>query len=186
MTKKDLLVDRSDPVLRDKAALVPIDEIQSKKVRDVIKKMKEAMHAEEDGVAIAAPQIGESFRIFVVNGEALASHRGKSSADAGTKRAEDLVFINPELVKLSKKKSLMEEGCLSLRWLYGKVRRSEKATIKAYGEKGEKITKGASGLLAQIYQHEMDHLDGKLFIDKAKDIIDLPPPPALGQEDVTL
>ena len=64
----------------------------------------------------------------------------------------------------------MEEGCLSVRWLYGKVRRSSKATINAYDEHGKKIVRGASGLLAQIFQHECDHLDGTLFIDKAKEL----------------
>ena len=69
----------------------------------------------------------------------------------------------------------MEEGCLSVRYLYGKIRRSKKITMKAYNENGKIFQRGASGLLAQIFQHENDHLDGKLFIDKAKDIEDLPP-----------
>src|SRR3989344_1220115 len=87
--------------------------------------MKEALHAEEDGVALAAPQIGESLRIFIVNGEMLVSKQAKKT---------DLVFINPELIKTSKKKKRVEEGCLSLRSLYGQLKRSEKVTIKAYDE----------------------------------------------------
>ena len=63
-----------------------------------------------------------------------------------------------------------EEGCLSVRWLYGKVVRSSRVTLHAYSEKGEKIERGASGLLAQIFQHEVDHLNGILFIDKAKEV----------------
>ena len=69
----------------------------------------------------------------------------------------------------------MEEGCLSVRWLYGKVERSKKIKIRAYDEKGERFEVGVSGLLAQIYQHEIDHLHGILFIDKANTIEDLPP-----------
>ena len=69
----------------------------------------------------------------------------------------------------------MEEGCLSVRWKYGKVMRSEKATITAYDENGKKFSRGATGLIAQIFQHETDHLDGVLFIDKADNIVDLPP-----------
>jgi peptide deformylase len=69
----------------------------------------------------------------------------------------------------------MEEGCLSVRYLYGKVRRSKKATIEAYNEHGKKFTAGASGILAQIFQHETDHLNGILFIDKAKQIEEILP-----------
>jgi peptide deformylase len=64
----------------------------------------------------------------------------------------------------------MAEGCLSVRPLYGKVRRATKATMEAYDENGKKFTKSGSGLLAHIFQHETDHLDGILFIDKARDI----------------
>ena len=64
----------------------------------------------------------------------------------------------------------MPEGCLSVRPLYGKTFRSTKATITAYNKNGKKFTRGASGLLAQIFQHETDHLNGILFIDHAKDI----------------
>jgi peptide deformylase len=64
----------------------------------------------------------------------------------------------------------MEEGCLSVRWLYGKVPRSTRASITALNEKGEKISRGASGLLAQIFQHECDHLNGILFTDKADEV----------------
>ena len=69
----------------------------------------------------------------------------------------------------------MEEGCLSVRWLYGKVRRSQKTLIKAYDENGKLFTMGGSGLLSQAFQHETDHLNGILFIDKAKDLKDVPP-----------
>ena len=64
----------------------------------------------------------------------------------------------------------MEEGCLSVRWLYGKVKRSVRVTLSAQDDTGKKIERGASGLLAQIFQHEVDHLDGVLFIDKASDV----------------
>ena len=69
----------------------------------------------------------------------------------------------------------MTEGCLSVRYLYGKIRRASRATITAYDENGQKIERGASGLLAQIFQHEVDHLNGILFTDHAKDLRDIPP-----------
>ncbi len=72
---------------------------------------------------------------------------------------------------------MLEEGCLSVRYLYGKVSRGKKATVVAYDEKGQKFERGGTGLLAQIFQHEVDHLNGILFIDKAKYLEDMPPHP---------
>lgn len=87
-----------------------------------------------------------------------------------------MVFINPVIVKESREKRWMEgEGCLSVRWIYGKVRRSTKVTLKAHNERGELVERGAGGLLAHIFQHEVDHLNGILFIDKAKDLEEIRP-----------
>src|SRR3989344_3605974 len=173
MTKTKIL-QRDAPVLREMAKSVPIKDIKSKKIRAILAQMKEALHGEEDGVAIAAPQIGESLRIFIVSGKALAWSNKTKKFDK-KKELDDLVFINPEIIKTSKKKKKVEEGCLSIRWLYGQVKRSEKVTIRAYGETGKQFERGASGLLAQIFQHEMDHLDGILFIDKAENLREIPP-----------
>ena len=160
------IVQKEDPVLREKAAALAPEDIRSGRIRRIIADMKEALAREKDGVALAAPQIGVPLRIFIVSGhifdpEALAR-------DDKSGEYEDLVFINPEIVKESKKKVPMEEGCLSVRGVYGQVRRAEKVTIDAYNERGEKIRRGASGLLAQIFQHEIDHLNGILFTDKTK------------------
>ena len=156
------LVERNDPVLRAIAAEVPLKDISSKKMQVVINKMKEALHAEDDGVAIAAPQVGVPLQIFIV--------RGSNSTTR-----QDRIFFNPKITKASRKKNKVEEGCLSLRYLYGQVLRHDKVTIEAYDEGGKKIMVGASGLLAQIFQHEIDHLKGVLFIDKAEDVKNVPP-----------
>ena len=144
--------------------------------------MSASLRAQDDGVAIAAPQVGHSLRIFVVSGkifsEDFAINRterllGVGEADnvkVPKKKDKDLVFINPKISKLSRDKDWMPEGCLSVRWLYGQTFRSKKATVTAYDENGKKFVRGASGLLAQIFQHETDHLNGILFIDHAKDI----------------
>jgi peptide deformylase len=79
-------------------------------------------------------------------------------------------FINPEIIKSSKKSSFLEEGCLSLPNIYGEVERPEKIIFKAINSDGKKIKLKAFGLLARVIQHEIDHLDGILFIDKAKNI----------------
>lgn len=165
------IVQKDSPILRQVAKDVPLKEIKAKKIQSTLAAMKKAVHNEEDGVAIAAPQIGESLRIFVVAGRAEAIQK----KDKDTKSYPDLVFINPQIVKLSKKKTQMEEGCLSVRWLYGQVERSERVTLRAYDENGKRVERGASGLLAQIFQHEVDHLNGILFIDKATNLEDIPP-----------
>jgi peptide deformylase len=173
---KTSIVQQTNPILRETAAPVALKDIGSKKVEMVIKKMQKSLHEEDDGVAIAAPQIAVGMRIFVVSGSILKTLNRKTRPKA--EKDEDMpdeVYINPEMIRISKKKKLMDEGCLSVRWLYGQVERAEKVTIRAYTREGKKIEKGASGLLAQIFQHEMDHLDGVLFIDKAKNVVDRPP-----------
>ncbi len=159
------IVQQKDPVLRKKAEPVKLSMLGTPEMEKIYKDMATAMATQRDGVAIAAPQIGVSLQLFMVSGEVLAK------ADKNyTGETSNLIFINPKLTKLSRKKDLLEEGCLSVRWLYGKVSRSVRATITAINEKGEKIERGASGLLAQIFQHETDHLNGTLFIDKAEEI----------------
>ena len=159
------IVQRDAPILRQKAKAVKPEDIGSAHLNKIIADMKTAVRSQKDGIAIAAPQIGESLRIFVVNG-ALLKQADKTYKGDGT----DLVFINPEITKRSRDKKEVEEGCLSVRWLYGKIARSTRVTLKALDENGEKIERGASGLLAQIFQHETDHLAGTLFIDKAREI----------------
>jgi len=175
------IVQKDNPVLRQKAESVKLEEISSKKIQGTIADMKEALSAEEDGVGLAAPQIGIPLRIFIVSRRAFLFTEEKSAEDTletATPPAKytDLVFINPELVKKSKKTIKLSEGCLSVRWIYGNVKRSTNATIIAYDETGKKVTRGAGGLLAQIFQHELDHLEGTLFIDKATDMEEVLPP----------
>ncbi|MDQ5893154.1 MAG: peptide deformylase [Patescibacteria group bacterium] len=164
------IVQDGDSVLRECAQTVPLKDISSVKIQKVISDMKKAMDSQKDGVAIAAPQIGVPLRIFVVS-DKIMKEADKEYKSIG----RDLVFINPEITKLSRDKHEVEEGCLSVRWKYGKVSRSIKATVSGYNELGEKVVRGASGLLAQVFQHETDHLDGVLFIDKAFDVQDIPP-----------
>lgn len=156
--------------LRKEAFSVKKEEIGSKKLAKIISDMKKALSSQDDGVAIAAPQIGVSLRIFVVSGKAFAINNGE---DENSDSYKDMVFINPKIEKFSRKKEAMDEGCLSVRGKYGKVKRSEKTIITALDENGKKFKYGGSGLLSQIFQHETDHLDGILFIDKATDIENL-------------
>jgi peptide deformylase len=153
------IVQKGDSVLREKAAEVMVDEITSTPVQETLKNMHAALASTKDGVALAAPQIGISQRIFVIAPKAYNNYTN-----------QPLVFINPTIIKRSKNKTWVEEGCLSVRWWYGKTHRSKQATVEAYNEHGEKFQLGGSGLIAQIFQHEIDHLDGILFDDHAKDL----------------
>ncbi len=159
------ILQRDKKVLRQTAEDVNPKDIGSEKLDKIISNMKTALKSQPDGIAIAAPQIGVSLRIFIVSGSLL-----KEADKTYTGDGSDLIFINPKITKLSREKKDVEEGCLSVRWLYGMVPRSIKATIHAIDEKGKKIERGASGILAQIFQHEVDHLDGILFTDKASEL----------------
>ena len=158
------IIQSPHKILRSISKEVIKEEIQSEKIKKVILDMKNALHKEDDGVAIAAPQIDVPLRIFIV-----------SKKVDQKKYEDDLIFINPTITKLSKKKEAMSEGCLSVRWKYGLVKRSTTATVKALNEKGNEFVMSAKGLMAQIFQHEVDHLNGVLFIDKATNVEDLPP-----------
>jgi peptide deformylase len=179
------IVQKDDAVLRKVSKEVPIELIGGRKINTIVSRMSKALENEEDGVAIAAPQIGESLRIFVVSKrifEILEEERRirnrtqlKVKDSQKKQKYNDLIFINPEILKTSKKLIELEEGCLSVRWLYGKVKRPEKTLVKAYDRDGKLFTLGGSGLLSQIFHHEIDHLNGILFIDKAKEVKNLPP-----------
>jgi peptide deformylase len=173
-----------NPILRQKAEPLWPSEITSKKAHELIQEMKDLLSKEPYGVALAAPQIGEPMRLFIVSGKAIARDARNAPDENDTDDPEeepeeeelpsipDQVFINPELIKLSRGRTGKHEGCLSIRGKWGIVPRAEKATIRALDEEGRPFTRGASGFLAHVFQHEMDHLDGILYIDKATELYD--------------
>lgn len=172
------IVQSGDPVLRAHAASVAPEEFGTNAFEDILARMEAALEGEDDGVAIAAPQIGVSKRIFIVSRRAfmLDEHGEELPLSPSERKAlTNMVFINPEITKLSRRKHWLPEGCLSVRWLYGKTHRSDKAAVRAQDRTGKVFTYGGSGLVAQIFQHETDHLNGVLFIDIAKNIEELPP-----------
>ncbi|HUD02503.1 MAG TPA: peptide deformylase [Candidatus Paceibacterota bacterium] len=168
---KDPIVQAGALVLRQKAKPVAKKDITSPAIKKIIAHMKKALSKEDFGVAIAAPQIGEALRIFVIAGKAFLTDEDKKAFEedehADRDVPPDLVFINPELTRLSRKQKEMSEGCLSVRGKYGTVMRHEKATIKAFDETGKAFIYHGSGLIGHIFQHEYDHLDGILYTDKA-------------------
>ena len=165
------IVVQDNPILAQRAASVSPEEITSTRIRNMIAHMKAQLATEPLGVAIAAPQIGESLRIFVVSGKALSRNKGEN-----TPIQPDRTFINPEVLKTSRKKKELHEGCLSVKsdkqstLIWGMVKRADKIKIRAYDEHGALAEHSATGFLAQIFQHEIDHLEGILYTAKAERI----------------
>jgi len=165
------------------AEIVPPEDITSSKIQKVVSDMKKVLASEKYGAALAGPQIGIPLRIFVVSGRILKRPEITRDNETDKNENEDIeekedtknlppeqVYINPTIIKSSRKRVPMDEGCLSVRGVYGYVQRYRQATVEAYDEQGVKFTRGASGLLAQVFQHEIDHLDGILFTDRAEDL----------------
>lgn len=178
---RDIIPKDENPLLRQKAEPLAACEIASKKTQDLLQEMKSLLAKEPYGVALAAPQVGEPIRLFIVAGKALARDSHSNEEDMLEEEEieseeaaalPDQVYINPELIKISRKKTDKHEGCLSVRGKWGIVPRAEKATIRAYDEEGREFVRGASGFLAHVFQHEMDHLEGILYIDKATELYD--------------
>ncbi len=179
-TQERIIVPEKDnPALRKIAREIPVSEIGGKHIQKLIAEMKALLAREEYGVALAASQVGEPIRLFIISGRALArggrnapDEFSEASAKEDIKPLPDQVYINPLLVKVSRTKTGKHEGCLSIRGKWGVVARAEKATVRAYDEAGRVFTRGASGFLAHVFQHEMDHLEGILYTDKTTKIYD--------------
>jgi peptide deformylase len=139
-------------ILRRQSAEAAVSDMRAGKYDGLVVDMIGLMN-QKDGLGIAAPQVGESVRIIVINDE-----------------HGPLVLFNPEIERLSWRKKGDEEGCLSLPGVFGLVKRSVKVTVRAQNRNGEEIKFKAMNLFARVIQHEVDHLNGILFIDKAQKI----------------
>lgn len=159
------IIQTDNQILRKTAKEVSTEKITSSEIQKILSDMKKTLSKEKVGVALAAPQINIPLRIFIVSGKIF-----KNIEDENAPIPSDLIFINPTITKISKDKKLIEEGCLSIRSQYGKIKRSKKVTVRAYDENGKMFERGGSGMLAQIFQHEIDHLNGILFTDNAKEL----------------
>ncbi|MBU1292763.1 peptide deformylase [Patescibacteria group bacterium] len=164
------IVQNGDPVLRQVAPLLPEELFGTPELKKILQSMEDALDVQPDGVALAAPQIGISYRIFIVRYDRIVP---RDSEDDPELPPDVGVYINPEFVRTSQRRIEMDEGCLSVRKIYGKTRRHERATVRARTENGTSFERGGGGILAQIFQHENDHLDGILFIDHATDLIEI-------------
>lgn len=168
------IVQEGAPVLRETALSVPKEMFGSKELENLVSDMAEALDAEPEGVALAAPQVGVSLRLFIVRKDrTLPPHEPTANGEPVPRTAEVDVYINPEITKSSRKRTRADEGCLSVRGLYGTTTPHEQVTVRAQNVDGSYFTRGAGGLLAQIFEHEVNHLNGILFIDHAEHVIEL-------------
>ena len=140
------IVKLGEDSLRQKS--VPVEEVNDE-IRQLAEDMFETM-IEAEGVGLAAPQVGRNIRMFVL------------IADDDVRR----VFINPQIIKTSSEVGDYDEGCLSIPQVYETITRPLAVTVQALNEKGRPFTLDADGLLARIIQHEYDHLEGILYIDR--------------------
>ncbi len=171
------IVQDGAPVLRETAAPVPEELFGSAELMRLIASMEESLDHEPEGVALAAPQIGVSYRLFIVRNDRSLPSPVQTSESSPRLTAEVAVYINPKIIKTSRKRAQAEEGCLSVRGVYGTTRRHERVTVRARRPDGSSFERGAGGLMAQIFEHEMDHLNGILFIDHAENLVHIPHEP---------
>ena len=142
-----------DPVLRQKAKRVrDIDDSINRLIDDMI----ETMHAEPGRAGLAAPQVGVPLRVIIID----------------QPEAEDIVIINPEIVR-RKGERILDEGCLSFPGYFGQVTRAEKVTVKGRDRTWKEVRIRADGLLAQVLEHEIDHLNGTLYVDHLESMDEL-------------
>lgn len=187
MTLRTLdIIQIPNKILRQTAEEIKMSDIPTPRIQNIIQNMKNTLKNTPDGVGLAAPQVGESLRLFIVSDEAEEIDRAEERYEKAEQRKNEepregkpypvrewnyYVFINPTIKNISKSKNEGAEGCLSVRGTYGMVKRKDKITVEAYNETGKKFTRGASRFFARVIQHELDHLDGVLFIDKVEKYI---------------
>ena len=184
------VVKLPEKILRAKARDILVADIMKPRVQELLTRMKVTLKQTPDGVGLAAPQVGESLRIFIVSDETeeidrVEREREKDKAlrqkpdEDPDKKSYEVrewhyyVFINPVVKNISRKKIDGAEGCLSVPKKFGIVPRHEKITVSAYDEHGKKFTRGASRFFARVLQHELDHLNGTLFVDKVSEWLDI-------------
>ena len=146
---------KDEKFLRNKTVPFDFSKYGKKEINTLIAEMRRSMK-DADGIGLSANQIGLNIRVFVAQVQ---------DKDGSMKFYS---VFNPQLDSSSKDTVPYEEGCLSVPGLFGSVERPEKISITCQDKSGKKIKMKAWGLLARVFQHEIDHLDGKLFIDRTK------------------
>ncbi|WP_158751912.1 peptide deformylase [Acidobacterium sp. S8] len=163
------IVQVGDPVLRTKARPLTKEEIRSALIRELIADMRETMHA-APGVGLAAPQVGQSLQLAVIEDKA-EYHKNLNKADLKAREREPIPFhviINPEIELLTPPEIAFHEGCLSVPGFMAVVSRAQKVRVTCLDERGKPGVVDASGWHARILQHEIDHLNCRIYIDRMR------------------
>ena len=151
------IITLGHPTLRQKAVELPLSQIKSAEVQKFIIEMTDTLKINGNGVDLAANQVDKLWQIIVIE---LTNMSAK-------------VLINPKIEKLAGAKELAFEGCLSIPGYWGEVRRSQRIVVNAFNQHGEKIKVKASGFNARVLQHEIDHLNGIVFLDRMENLSSL-------------
>mgnify|MGYP003974565823 CR=1 FL=1 len=160
------IIHDPNPILRTRSEELDLDVIISPGMQKLMDDMIETMY-DDDGIGLAAPQIGENIRLLVIGKEALKNFKIKKGI---LQTKKDFVLINPTWHKTARKTAWDTEGCLSIPKTYGKVKRFFYIHVEGLDRHGEPVAFDASKYFARVIQHETDHLNGVLFIDKARDV----------------
>lgn len=147
------LITYPNPILEKQAVKLDDNDFNSQELGILCDLMKKYIN-KYDGIGLAAPQINVSAQVILI----------------APKKDEMFFLVNPEITHFSNEKVLASEGCLSFPKIFGNVLRSDEVEVSAYNEKGEQIKMQAKGLVARVIQHEVDHLNGELFVDKVEKI----------------
>jgi len=163
------IVQAGDPVLRRRSRELSKDEIRSSQIQQLIELMRDTMR-EAPGVGLAAPQVGVSMQLAVIEDpEEYLSHLSEDQLAATQRTAVPFhVIINPKLTFRDDSRATFFEGCLSVEGYQAIVERALNVRVECLNERGEEITINAHGWYARILQHEIDHLNGTLYIDRMK------------------
>ena len=161
------IVQAGDPVLRERGRELTKEEIGSQEIQRLIELMRETMY-EAPGVGLAAPQVGVSIQLAVIEDkpEYLAHHSAEELAALQRSAVPFHVIINPKLTLLDNGSAQLFEGCLSVEGYQAAVERALDVRVEFLNERGEELTINAHGWYARILQHEIDHLNGTLYIDR--------------------
>lgn len=151
--------------LRTKTIPFDFAKFKKKELQDLVRSMRMTMK-KADGVGLSANQIGRKERFFV------------AQVPDSQNRPVFYAIFNPQITKMSEELATTEEGCLSVPYAYGQTPRAYRVTLEGYDINNKKVKIKAWGLLARVFQHETDHLDGKLFVDRANKVVKVPQPPA--------
>ena len=146
---------KEEKFLRRKTEVFDFKKHGKEDIRKLLERMKKVMKL-ANGIGLSANQIGFTYRIFI------------AQVPAENGGYKFYAIFNPEIEKPSKEKMLFEEGCLSIPGMYGSVNRPDKVTLNGFDKNGRALKIKAWGLLARVFQHEVDHLNGYLFIDRTK------------------